>query len=164
MISQSKIKCLCLAGLILAVCLLAGCSGIRPYPNDLSKNLNVQTEAESGSVFSKVRASVDIYKVDGSCQVEYQGTVKLSEPLIKVGIPTDRLSYMVFYFTSTGFLASSRSSINQGALLKPRSGYKYDVQVSYMDDIYDVKIRETHPRKSKSREIELKDLSDCGSL
>jgi len=152
-----------IAGFLLAVGLLTGCSGLRPYPDTLAKNMHIRTETDSGSVFSKVRAEVDIFSVKADCTTEYQGTVKLNGPSIEVGIPSDRLSYTVFVFSNSSFLANSRSSISHATLLKPRAGYTYDIKVSYIDDIYNVAIRETHPRKSASRTIELKDLSACSA-
>lgn len=150
--------------LLLALGLLNGCSGLRPYPNTLTKNLHIRTETDSGSIFSSVRAEVDIFNVMADCKTEYQGTVKLKGPSIKVGIPSDRLSYLSFVFTNSSFLSNTRGSISQETLLKARIGYNYDIKVSYVDDIYSVAIEEKHPRRSKSREVELKDLSACDSL
>ena len=151
-------------GLLLALALLTGCSGLRPYPNTLDKNLHIRTETDSGSIFSKVRAEVDIFRVNADCKTEYQGTVNLKGPSIEVGIPSDELSYIVFVFSNSSFLASSRSSISHETLLRARAGYNYNIKVSYIDDIYNVAIKETHPRRSKGREIELRDISKCGSL
>lgn len=148
--------------LLLAVSVLAGCSGIRSYPNTLDKNLHIRTETKSGSLFSTVRAAVNIYRVDASCKAEYLGTLELDRPSVVVGIPPGRSSYLVFTFASFSFLANSSSTIRYDTLLKPGAGYHYDIQVSYIDDIYNVVIRETHPRKSESRPIGRKDLSACG--
>lgn len=155
-------KLFCIAGLLIAAGLMAGCSGIRPYPNDLAKNMRIQTETKSGSVFSSLRASVDIYKVDKNCQVDYQGTVRLDKPSVMVGMPQNKLGYVVVRFNSSCFLCGSSSSMRQEILLKPRRGYNYDVKVKYIDDIYDVRIMEKHPQKSKKgRELEHRDLNDC---
>jgi hypothetical protein len=151
-------------GLLLAVSLLVCCSGIRTYQNTPYKNFHIKTETDSGSMFSKVRAAVDIYRIDTDCKTEYEGTVQLKSPSVDVGVPPGRLSYMVFVFASSGFLSSSSSTITYNTLLKPRVGYNYDIKVSYIDDIYNVVIWETHPNKMKSREIELKGLNACDSF
>jgi len=151
-------------GLLLAFSLLAGCSGIKTYQNTPDKNLHIKTETDSGSMFSKVRAAVDIYRVGPDCKTEYEGTVQLKKPSVDVGVPSGRLSYLVFVFASSGFLSNSSSTITYNTLLKPRVGYNYDIKVSYIDDIYNVVIWETHPSKKKSREIELKDLNACDSF
>jgi hypothetical protein len=162
--TNSNIMSRYITGLIVTVSLLAGCSGIRAYPNTMDKNLHIQTKTDSGSFFSKVRAAVDIYRVNADCKTEYEGTIQLNEPSIDVGIPSHRLSYLVFVFSSSSFLAGSNSTVTDDTLLKPRAGYDYEIKVSYMDDIYNVVIRETHPRKVGSRDIELKDLSGCGAF
>ena len=126
--------------------------------------MHIRTETDSGSVFSKVRAEVDIFSVKADCTTEYQGTVKLNGPSIEVGIPSDRLSYTVFVFSNSSFLANSRSSISHATLLKPRAGYTYDIKVSYIDDIYNVAVHEAHPGKTAGREIERIDLSACNDL
>lgn len=150
--------------LVLAVSLLAGCSGIRPYPDTVGKNMLIRTETKSGSIFSKVRAAVHIYRVDANCQIEYEGTIKLDEPSVAVGIPSNRSSYLVFDFSSSSFLANSRSSISYETLFRPRAGHNYDAMVSYKDDIYNVEIRETNTRKSSGRVIDRQDLSACNAL
>lgn len=147
--------------LLLAVGLLTGCSGLKPYPNTLEPNLQIRTETKSGSVFSGVRAAVGVYGVDARCQLEYQGTVDLDRPLVAVGIPADRASYLVFGFASSSFLGGTRSTISQETLLQPRPGYSYDVEASYKDDLYNVVIREVHRRTGASRAIELQHLSAC---
>jgi len=154
-----------IVGLLLVVSFMNGCAGIRPYPNSLDKNLHIRTETESGSIFSKVRATVNIYQVDTrSCKAEYQGTLKLNKPSVAVGIHPDSLTYLVFKFADYSFLANSSSTISYDTLLKPRAGYNYDIKVSYIDDIYNVDIREVHLSKPASRDIERKDLSACSSF
>lgn len=147
--------------LILAPSLLSGCSGIKTYPNALTKNLQIKIETDSGSMFSKVRTAVDIYRVDAECKTVYEGTVQLKNTSVEVGIPSDRLSYLVFVFANSGFLSNSSSMMSYDAMLKPHAGYNYDVKVTYMDDIYNVVMYETRPGKKKGREIELKGLNDC---
>ena len=147
-----------------AVGLAAGCSGLKPYPNTLAPNLQIRTEAKSGSVFSSVRADVGIYRVDPQCRIEYQGTVDLDKPTVAVGIPADRPSYLVFGFSSASFLGGTRSSISQETLLRPRPGYSYDIEATYKDDLYNVVIREVHPASGARRTIDLQPLSACGRV
>ncbi|NIR31905.1 MAG: hypothetical protein GWN84_21875 [Gammaproteobacteria bacterium] len=151
------------AAVLLSIGLLAGCSGVKTYPNTLTKNLHVQTETDSSSLFSTVRAAVSIYGVDADCQLEYEGTVALDESSVAVGIPSDRASYLVFDFSKSSFLANSRSTISYETLLKPAAGRIYDIKVSYIDDIYNVEILETNPGNGAGRHIERRNLSSCKS-
>jgi len=138
---------------------LAGCSGIKTYPNSLDKNLLVHTSTESGSILSKVRASLSISRVDAQCRTEYEGTIDLGKSHISVGVPVDRWSYLVFDFSSSGLLSNS-STMAQGTLLKPRAGYRYDIEVSYSDDLYNVVIRESRTR-GDGRDVALRRLDTC---
>lgn len=149
------------AVLLVALGLLAACSGKFTYPNTLAKNLSIHTETDSGSPFSSVRAAVGIYGVDGQCRIEYQGTVDLDDPSIAVGIPSGRPSYLVFEFANNSFLGSSRRSITYETLLVPAAGHDYRLEVSYVDDIYNVEIRESRPGDSASRRIARRDLRTC---
>lgn len=151
-----------ITGLLFLLGVLAGCSGIRPYPEVRPLNLSIRTETDSGSFFSNVRASVDIYRVDSLCRTEYQGTVKLDRPSVKAGIPAQSLSYMVFVFSSSSFLAGSKGTMSHGALLKARPNHTYDIKVSYKKDIYNVSIREDGGEKPPGREIEIRDMDSCG--
>jgi len=152
------------AVIALAVGLATGCSGLRLYSNTLAPNLQIRTEAKSGSVFSSVRADVGIYRVDPQCRIEYQGTVDLDQPTVAVGIPTDRPSYLVFGFSSSSFLGGTRGSISQETLLRPRPGYSYDIEATYKDDLYNVVIREVHPASGVRRAIDLQPLTACGRV
>lgn len=148
--------------LALAAGLLAGCSGIRPYPDTPDRNLLIRTDARSGSAFSRVRAAVDIYRVDEQCRADYQGTVELDQPEVSAGIPADRSSYLAFRFSGSGLLGGTSSSISKETLLNPRAGHRYDIDVTYRDDIYNVVIREYPASGGPGRDIEFRNLRDCG--
>ena len=143
---------LALAGLALA--LMAGCSGLRPYPDTSGfKNLTIRTNA------SKVRAELDVHSVDPHCRAPYIGTVELDKPTVTVGIPTDAWSYLKFDFASSSLLRGSHR-MTKATLLRARAGHRYEVDVKDRDDIYDVVIRESSPRGA-TREVPLRDLASC---
>jgi len=146
---------------LLGAGLLAGCSGIKTYPDTSPRNLFVKTEARSGSAFGSVRVSVHIHQVDASCRTEYLGTVQLNDPAVEIGLPPDRPSYLVFNFYSSSFLGGSTGSINYETLLRPRAGYTYDATARYVDGIYLVEIRESGARGSASRELAQRGLGAC---
>jgi len=152
------------AAVLVTAVILAGCSGVRPYPDSLEKNLVIQTETDSGSMFSKVTAAADIFSVSASCETEYVGTVDLDRPTVAVGVPPDKLSYVVFVFSNASFLGSSRSTISHETLLQARAGYSYDIRVSYNDDMYNVAIDEQGPKNPRGRKIAVRDISACKAL
>jgi hypothetical protein len=146
-----------------ALALLAGCAsfGLTPYPNELpGKNLSIRTTTSTRSTFSSVRAALEVYSVDAQCRTQYLGTVELDKPSVAVGIPADRWSYLVFDFASSGFLGGTRGRISRGMLLKPQADYRYEIDVTYLDDMYNVILRERLPR-GVLRELPLPDLASC---
>ena len=148
--------------LVIILSVLTACSGIKTYPNNLDRNLHVTTKTDSGSVLSSVRAAVDIHQVEPDCSIKYAGTIQLDKPGVDIGIPAGRSSYLVFVFSSSGFLSAS-STTTYSTLLRPRKGIRYDIDVSYLEDIYNVVIHERRGR-NKSREIEAKSLAVCKPL
>jgi hypothetical protein len=144
-----------------AVVVAAGCGGAVRYADTGEKNLAISAETSSGSAFSSVKAVLGVHAVDAQCKLAYEGYVDLDRPLVQVGVPPGRLSYLVFEFASSSFMGGRRGSITRETLLRPRAGASYEVKVSYQDDLYDVQIRETPSRGARAREIELVPLSAC---
>ena len=163
---SSRIPAMCrhFAAVLVAIAVLSGCSGLRPYPNTHEKNLVIQAEADSGSMFSKVSAAVDIFSVTADCQTDYQGTIDLKGPFVEVGIPPDQMSYMVFVFSNSSFLGGSESMISHETLLEVRRGHHYDISVSYIDDIYNVAVSEKNSQNTDGRKIAIRNISACKAL
>jgi hypothetical protein len=162
MIRQVPVRrVLFLGGVCWTVSFLFGCSGMKPYPNSLEKNLHVQTAMASGSMFSSVHAAVDIHRLGADCSTDYEGTVELNSPTIDIGIPSNRWSRLVFVFDSYSFWGNRSGTISYETLLKPQVGSHYPIKVTYRDDQYNVAFRETRPGSALSREIERKDPQAC---
>jgi hypothetical protein len=154
------------AVLIFAICaahLVAGCSGITPYPNGLNKNLSVRSVTDSGAWLSHVRAAVDIHHVSENCNSRYEGTVQLADALVEIGLPPDRWSYLVFVFDTASFLGNRSGTITYETLMRPASTYRYEAAVTYNNDMYNVTIREFPSSRSKSRALDRIPLTACRS-
>ena len=149
-----------LAGITALATLVSGCAQVTPYPNTLAKNVHVHTRTDTGSMFSSVQANLHVYAVDRECNTRYLGVMALDAPTVDVGLAPDRRAYLVFGFNSSSWLANGDSSISQDTLLTPRSGYSYDIDVSYVDDLYNVVIHEVD-RRGHRREIDTRRLSAC---
>ena len=146
---------------VAATCALVGCGSLKPYPDDLPvKNLHIRAVTSSGSAFSSVRAELDVHSVDGACSRRYLGTVALDTPDVAVGIAADRGSVLVFHFLSSNFLGSSRGRISREVFIRPTADQRYEIDVTYRDDLYDVVVRERLPRGAL-REVPLQDLRAC---
>ena len=133
--------------------IVAGCSGLKTYPNDAPKNLRVATQTEGA------RAVVHVHEASGGCKTRYEGTVKLDQPSVELGLPPGRASYVVVNFDASSFLGPSRAT-SVGTELTPRAGYRYEMSVRYKQDIYDVSLREIDP-KGASRALPRRPLNGC---
>ena len=149
-----------MAGIAALVTLVSGCAQVTPYPNALAKNVHVHTQTDSGSMFSSVHANLHVYEVDRECKTRYLGVMALDAPSVDVGLAPDRRAYLVFGFNSSSWLANGDSSVSQDTLLTARSGYSYDIDVSYLDDLYNVVIHEVD-RRGHRREVDTRRLSAC---
>ena len=148
---------------LLIITIMTGCSGLKPYPNNLNKNLSVTTKTDSGSLLSSVSASVDIYKVNSDCSIKYRGTLDLDKTSVDIGISTDHPTYLVFVFATSGLLSNS-SSTTFNTLLKAKKNYIYSANVTYMDDLYNVEVKEISPKTKKSYLLEDTQLINCNKL
>jgi len=149
-----------LAGIAALATLVSGCAQVTPYPNTLAKNVHVHTRTDTGSMFSSVQANLHVYAVDRECNTHYLGVMALDAPTVDVGLAPDQRAYLVFGFNSSSWLATGDSSISQDTLLTARSGYSYDIDVSYIDDLYNVVIYEVD-RRGHRREVDTRRLSAC---
>ena len=140
----------------------AGCSGLRPYPNDLAtKNVAIRTMTNAGSMFASVRVELDVHGVDAtSCGARYLGTLQLDHSPVALGIAPERGSVLTFRFLSAGFLGGSRSSVSRAVFIAPGPDQRYEIDVSYRDDLYDVVVRE-RLRSGTLREVAAVDLRTC---
>lgn len=136
-------------GFVALTGMLAGCSGIKVYPNQFEKNVDVTATTKADSIFARVRASLDIYSVDAHCQPTYEGTVDLGQATTGVGLPVNRPSLLAVRFDSHNYLARSSGTTDDETFLTPRPGYRYRIEARYIDDIYDVKVLERPGRIAK---------------
>jgi hypothetical protein len=141
--------------LLAALVLIAGCSGIRAYPNTMKKNLFVDVKADYG-----IKVSLHVYKVDEDCSASYEGTVFAKKDRMEVGIPTGTPSYIRFAFASSSFFFG-KSSTDYPILLTPRSGKVYTAKAIYEDEMYAVELREAGSARAKGSEVGYRNLDDC---
>ena len=135
--------------------LLAGCSGIRPYPTDSSGNITLRQQTEG-----HVSATVHIHRVDAQCRSGYQGSLSLDRPSVTIELPFGQLSYLLVEFDTSSFFAGSRST-SFGVLIDPRAGSRYTVDVRYRESIYDVGVTEADARTGQRRVLPRHDLGAC---
>ena len=142
---------------------VAGCSGVKPYPDMPNRNVHLLTKLDDRSVMTSIHADLDIYSVDARCETKYIGSVELGERATDIGIPPGQLSYLRFVFSSKGVLGGVSGSTSYETLLRPRAGYEYRADVRYVDDIYNVTLLESPPRGKSGRELAQRRLETCHS-
>ena len=135
--------------------LAGGCSTTKIYKDVLSHNLEVNSETDS------VETTLDIYSVGAQCESEYLGTVALDRSSIELGIAIEKPSYLSVGFASSSFWSSSSGFISYDFTLLPRKAFRYEVDVSYIDDIYNVTVYEVSQLTGKQREMEEAELRNC---
>src|SRR5258708_7177672 len=118
-----------------------GCSGLKTYPNEASKNVHVSTQVDP-----KVRAALHVHEVTGACTSRYQGTLALDRPALEVGIAAEQPTYLVVSFDTSSFMAGSPSS-PVGPPLHPPAGGEYTRAGRYKTGIHNMALRAVGPRK-----------------
>jgi len=137
--------------------LAGGCSTTKIYKDVLSHNLEVNSETDS------VETTLDIYSVGAQCESEYLGTVALDRSSIELGIAIEKPSYLSVGFASSSFWSSSSGFISYDFTLLPRKAFRYEVDVSYIDNIYNVIVYEVGQFTGEKREMEAAELWNCHS-
>jgi uncharacterized lipoprotein YmbA len=75
--------------------LLAACATGTRYSDLPEKNFVIHTQV------SGARAVMGVHAVDAQCKLTYEGFVDLDQPVLRVGVPPGRLSYLVFEFATS---------------------------------------------------------------
>lgn len=144
-----------LGATLLGAALLVGCSAAKVYPDVRPANVRIHSQG------SAVETTVHIHRVGANCQTEYEGSARLEQPALEIGVPAGRTSVLAVTFSSSSLLRGSSSSVRYATLLTPRAGYRYDVKVSYRDSIYEVVVHEVDTLRNSSRQLARRDPSAC---
>ena len=149
-----------LSGLVM-ISVLGACSNIKPYPDHRPENVIVKVTADSGSFFTDIKTALHIYSVNNDCKSNYLGTVDFENPITRLGLPTNELLYLDFSFVNSGFLSSQSSSMSYDTLLTPLKAAQYNIELNYMDDMYNMEIWEKLSNKVSKRELDRRSYDSC---
>lgn len=150
---------LVLAALVAAA--LAGCAGVKPYPNTLEKNVQIRSETVAGSPLFRVKTALAVHRVDERCQLELEGVVDIDQRAVSLGLPSNRWSYLDFTFSNGSTAGDSTDTVSRETLFRPRAGYRYDIAITYRKDVYHVEIREIPAKGGAGRAVEFRDIRVC---
>jgi len=135
--------------ILLISLMMTACSNIKPYQATHKNNFFVNSKTDND-----VKSSIDIYQVDKACKYIYKGTVSLEQGKNKIGLKNNEDNYLVVSFTTSSFWASSTSSMSQDMMIKPDKGYTYKLDLSYLDNIYNIELKKTQPGSNKTITID----------
>lgn len=136
--------------ILLISMLVTSCSNIKPYEMHGKNNLIASSKTDDD-----VEAAIDIYHVDKACKYNYKGTITLENGINKISLTENRLNYLVVSFSTSSFWASSSSSMSQDMMIKPNKNYNYKLDLSYIDNIYNVELKKTKLRSKKTIEVDI---------
>ena len=141
-----------LAALIAA---LFGTGCATPYRSTAPENFRFTTKTDRG-VLSSVKTTLHVYRPDAECRTEYLGSVRLGSDPLALGFDVGRPVLLVFEFVTSGWLSSSTSSTRWDTVLTPQPGRAYRADVTYLDDIYDVVLKERRGSSQRERTLDRK--------
>lgn len=151
----------CATGAVLAAALsLAGCSGLRSYPNTLARNAVIHVQTDAGTLLSRTGVELHLYTVDVKCRSEYLGTLELQDASVELGLPLDRQVRLAYVFARSTFLGTSGTTTVE-MIVTPQRGHRYEFDVSYLKTGYTATGRDFAPGQARGTDIEHARLLDC---
>ena len=128
-----------LALFIISLLILPGCSSPLIYPNTIDKNITIDLETNSrGSLFTSVDFLAGINNTDQACNLDYKGHIPLQAGRNPLGLEENQLTFLLINVVHrTG---NSSSSFQRGALIYPRKGETYRLEVAYIDELLDMNL------------------------
>ena len=115
---------------LLGAALVTGCSGVRPYKDSGTANLQVVLSAQESTFWTKRRVFVDVWTGPKGPSMEYLGTREISGSGSTLGLPVGRALHLAIAFEEKGGLGgySSTSAVEiPVAPLSSRSRLRLDV-------------------------------------
>ena len=76
-----------------------------------------------------MRGAMHVHEVDGACRTQYLGSVQLDQPSIALGLPPERLSYVVVSFEGSSFLGGSRTATSDARIWRIRVSLPRGVEI-----------------------------------
>ncbi|KPV41928.1 hypothetical protein AN478_00045 [Thiohalorhabdus denitrificans] len=143
--------------LLAAASVLSGCATTY-NPDAYDKNLTVNLNFEDRSLFASEDALLGVNDIAEGCTNDYKGDVTLSEGANEVGLAPNQETYLKVVLSQEHMFLRDWST-SRGTLLTPAPGQKYELDVAYADDMFDMRLYRVTP--SGREEMELTPEPDC---
>lgn len=138
--------------------LLAGCASDPVYKNEPEKNLVINLKVdERNGLFSSIDIAAGVNDINAQCQPNYRGYQTLSPGRNEMGLAPGILTNLVVEVVKSKY--RSGSSYSRGALITPMPGKRYEIDASYLDNMFDFKLYEITGKQRKS--LQLIPLTEC---
>lgn len=143
--------------------LLISCAtSSKRYLNTYSKNVTIDVKIDKkNGAFSSTKAYLGVNDLIKGCKTEYQGEIELIKGKNKLGLAPGKLTYLIVEILQKNSFPNTTSTFQQGTLIKPKKGRRYEVIVNYVDNMFDFRLYEI--RKSKRKQLQIIPLSACRS-
>ncbi len=141
--------------LSLCLALLSSCSTIKPYQPSGNHHLNIYNNSDEG-----IKTEIDVYHVNQACQLDYQGTITAKDTTQTTRIKTNQINYLVVRFSSSTFFSGSHS-MSKVLIFKPESDHTYYLDLSYIDDIYNIKLDQSKHSAKQRKTVSQLTLNKC---
>ena len=129
-----------------AALMLAGCAS--QYPNTYDKNIIVNLTMEKPGLLTTAKAVIGVNDMSADCKIEFLGKVDLVNGPNKVGLAPGQLTNLVLDMSLDTFGGPSRG-IRRTTWFKPAAGKQYEIDVSYIDSMFDLRLYEITGSKRK---------------
>jgi hypothetical protein len=139
---------------------LAGCSGLRPYPNAYAKNAVIRLTTDPGSLLSRRAVDLDLYTIDARCEADYVGTLKLRDASLDVGLPVEQKVLLAYVFSRSALIGNEGTSTIE-IMLTPQRGHRYEFDVAYLKKGYTATGLDFAPGRAQGAYIEHIHWRDC---
>jgi len=156
-----KIKYLLLliAGLFLFVA--SGCSSVKKYTSTPDKNFSVRSKIEDKNVDAEVYILGGLKECEGKGDLPALGRVELQQGETEFGLAPDKLYLLKIYFNTKNFFGDEIANTLQRALIIPKPGNKYRINLNYAEKMYDISIFEMDTKSSVGRRIPIVPYNTC---
>lgn len=131
--------------------LLFGCA--THYPNTLDKNLTVNINLEkNGGILTSAEAVAGVNEIGKDCSNDYKGFVELEPGANEIGLALGQPTLLLVEISHSTFGGGDRS-VQRGAMITPKAGSRYQIDVNYVDAMFDFRLYEVGRSGKKPLEV-----------
>ena len=135
-----------------------GCTSNPVYKNESEKNLAINLKVdERNGLFNSIDIAAGVNDIDSQCQPHYRGYQTLSPGRNEMGLAPGILTNLVIEVAKSKY--RSGSSYSRGTLITPLPGKRYEIDASYLDNMFDFRLYEITGKKRKP--LKLLSLTEC---